>query len=137
MRVKWKMPLAAYKEKLQRKGLSEAGGEIVSSVPMAPPIGFHKQPSMVEHIRNMVRSEQLRMAAEAAGQESFEEADDFDVDDDPEPASAYEFEEVFEPAPPPQPISADKPSPGEAPAPSSGGPGASSAPENETSASSG
>lgn len=71
------------------------GRELPDPTPMAPPIGFKKQPSMVEMIRNMVRSEELRRAAEAQGQESFDEADDFEVGDDVDPSTPYEAE--FEP----------------------------------------
>lgn len=76
-------------------GLNDRGIETPDPTPMAPPLGYNKQPSMMENIRNLVRSEALRQAAEAAGAETFDEADDFDVGDDFEPASPYE--EVFDP----------------------------------------
>jgi len=75
--------------------LTPQGKEFGSSVPIAPPVGYKKQPSLAEQIRLMVRSERLRQEALAAGAETFEEADDFDVGDDFEPSSPYE--EVFEP----------------------------------------
>lgn len=75
----------------------EKGRELPDPTPMAPPVGFKKQPTMVEMIRNMVRSEALRQAAAAQGQESFEEADDFDVGEDVDPSAPYE--EQFEPTP--------------------------------------
>lgn len=75
--------------------LDESGREVVSSTPVAPPIGYVKQPSLYEQMRAMVRQE-LSAAAEAAGAESFEEADDFDVGDF-DPTSP--FEEVFDPTP--------------------------------------
>lgn len=71
------------------------GDEVLSPVPMAPPVGYRREPSMVERIRSMVRSEHVRLAALQAGQETFEEADDFEIGDDYDPASPYE--EVFEP----------------------------------------
>lgn len=77
--------------------LDSRGREQVDSVPMAPPVGFKPQPSMIENIRALVRSESLRHAAETAGFETFEEAEDFDVGDDIEPSSPYE--QQFEPAP--------------------------------------
>lgn len=69
-----------------------AGREIPDSTPMQPPVGYNRQPSLAEQIRAMVVSEKLRAEAAAAGLESFEEADDFEVGDDFEhlPASAYE-----------------------------------------------
>lgn len=59
----------------------ELGREVLDPTPVAPPVGYKKQPSMVEVVRDMVRSERLKLEAEAAGYESFEEADDFDVAD--------------------------------------------------------
>lgn len=75
--------------------LNAAGQEMPDAVPMAPPIGYRPAPSLSEQIREMVRGEHLRMAAEAAGYESFDEADDFDIPDDPlDPSTPYE--RVFE-----------------------------------------
>lgn len=78
--------------------LDEHGREIPDPTPIAPPLGYKKQPSLAEQIRAMVRSEALRQAAEAAGAESFEEAEDFDVDEDMEPHTPYEA--VFDPPAP-------------------------------------
>lgn len=72
--------------------LDEQGHEVVSNVPEAPPLGWKRQPTMVDHIREMVRSERLRQEAEAAGAETFEEAEDFDVGDDLDLSSPYEAE---------------------------------------------
>lgn len=77
--------------------LDEHGREILDSTPMQPPIGYHRTPSLAEQIRNMVRSEKLALEAEAAGAETFEEADDFDVGDDFDPSSPYETD--FDPTP--------------------------------------
>lgn len=71
--------------------LNESGQEILDGRPMAPPVGYKKQPSMMDNIREMVRSERLRMEVEAAGAETFEEANDFYVEDDPFPSSDHEF----------------------------------------------
>lgn len=82
-------------QKLQAE-LDKNGHEVVDNTPMAPPLGYKKQPTMVEHIRNMVRSEMLRREVAKAGAETFEEADDFDIADDPiDPSTPYE--EVFDP----------------------------------------
>jgi len=70
--------------------LDENGREIVSPLPLEPPLGYKKQPSMAEHIRELIRSERLKQEAEAQGMETFEEADDFDVGDDYEPHSPWE-----------------------------------------------
>lgn len=70
--------------------LDEEGREILDTTPIAPPVGFLEQPSMFEIVREMVRSEQFKAQMEAEGLESFEEADDFDVDDDFDPNTPYE-----------------------------------------------
>lgn len=82
-------------EILDKKGrrLNAEGQEILDPTPMAPPIGYKKQPTMVDHIRAMIASERLAQEAAAAGAETFEEADDFDVDDDPEISTPYEIHE--------------------------------------------
>lgn len=66
------------------------GSESLDDTPLAPPVGYTRQIPLHLQIREMVRSEALRQAAEAAGQESFEEADDFDVEDDFDPTTPYE-----------------------------------------------
>lgn len=76
----------------------DQGRELMDPIPIAPPIGYKKSPSIAETIRNMIRSEKLKQEAEAAGYETFEEADDFEVDDF-DPKSPYE--EQFEPIPVP------------------------------------
>lgn len=78
-----------------KAGLTDAGYEIADPTPLAPPVGYKKQPSMMENMRNMVRSEMLRREVEAAGFETFEEADDFAVGEDFDPHSP--FEEQFDP----------------------------------------
>lgn len=86
-----------YDLKVSARMQTSLGSEVPDATPMAPPIGFKKQPSMVEHMRAMVRSEMLRQAAEASGNETFEEADDFDVPDDLVPMSGFENDPEFEP----------------------------------------
>lgn len=78
--------------------LDDNGHEVLDPTPMAPPVGYRPQPTMVDHIRAQIRSAKLAEEAELAGLETFEEADDFDVDDDFDPSSPYE--EMFDPAPP-------------------------------------
>lgn len=83
------------------KSLREMFGAVIKMVkpryehvdprPMAPPVGFKRQPSLSEQIRDMVRSERLRQEVEAAGVETFDEADDFYIEDDPpDPNTPYE-----------------------------------------------
>lgn len=87
--------------------LNGDGHEVVDSVPMAPPVGYEKQPSVTDRIRAMVQSELLRREAAEAGVETFEEADDFDVGDDIDPSTPYE--ENFDPPPaPPERLTAEE-----------------------------
>lgn len=83
--------------KLPKAQRFENGREVVDHVPIAPPIGWFKQPSMFDQVRNMVRSEHMRMYAEARGAETFEEASDFEVEDEMFPTSQFEDERDFEP----------------------------------------
>lgn len=83
--------------KSNRPWLTAEGREILDPTPMAPPVGYKRHPSLAEQIREMVRSERLAAEAAAAGYETFEEADDFDVDDDVDPNSKYEGD--FDPIP--------------------------------------
>lgn len=78
--------------------LDDYGREVLDPTPMAPPIGYRPQATMVDIIHAQIRSAQLAKEAQEAGFETFEEADDFDVDDDFDPSSPYE--EMFDPAPP-------------------------------------
>lgn len=71
-----------YALKMLARGIDENGNAKVSSVPLEPPVGYKKQPSMVDIVREAVRSERLAIEAEAAGYETFEESDDFEVGDD-------------------------------------------------------
>lgn len=80
--------------KAKRKELDEQGREIIDPVPMAPPVGFTHEPSMIDQVRAMIRGEHSRLAQEA-GAETFDEADDFDVGDDYDAGTPYE--EVFDP----------------------------------------
>lgn len=70
--------------------LTPTGQLVPDPVPMAPPVGFRPQPSLPELIRQQVRLASLEAARN--GDESFEEADDFDVGDDVELKSPYELD---------------------------------------------
>lgn len=71
--------------------IDEHGKFWPNPIPLEPPIGYQAQPDLAEQIRSMVRSEQLRVAAEAAGYGSMEDEDDFEVGDDWDPMSPYEY----------------------------------------------
>lgn len=69
-----------------------SGREIVDNRPVEMPLGFKKPEPLSEQIQRMVRRE-LSRAAEQSGFESFDEANDFEVEDDlPDPGTPYEME---------------------------------------------
>lgn len=72
--------------------LDPDGREVLDPVPMSPPINFKgSDRNMFDIMREQIRRE-LSEAAAAEGKETFEEADDFDVDDDYEPSTPWEKE---------------------------------------------
>jgi len=82
------MPEEFHREQTpQELYLDDAGREIPNPVPMQPPIGYVKTPTMAETMRQMIQ--QVSYEAAMAGAETFEEWDDFDVDAD-------NFEREFE-----------------------------------------
>lgn len=70
--------------------LDERGWEIPDGTPMARPLHINVAETLADKIKRMVRYE-LSQSAAAAGHESFEDADDFNVGDDPELSSPYEL----------------------------------------------
>lgn len=94
-------------------GIGPDGLEYGDPVPMAPPIGYDSPPDLMHMIRSMIRNERFMQGLDEAGVETFEEADDFELDDDPlDPLTPYE--RVFDPADTPPPGQPPK-SPSEAP----------------------
>lgn len=101
-------------------GIGVDGKEYGDPVPMAPPVGFTAPPDLMSMIRRMVQAEDIRKAQDAAGFETFEEADDFDIEDDPLDALTP-YEKIFYPpeevkpavngAPPASPPSVDQAAP--------------------------
>lgn len=77
--------------------LNVRGHEVPDPTVMEPPLGHIQQPDLMEMMRRMVRNTISDVAAQAEF-ETFEEADDFEIDDDPvDYASPYEM--YFDPAP--------------------------------------
>lgn len=69
---------------------SQSGGPMALALSIAP-----HQDNLGERVRALILSERMAMEAAQAGYESFEDADDFDVDDDQyDPQTPYE--EIFE-----------------------------------------
>lgn len=77
--------------------LNVRGHEVPDPTVVEPPIGYIQQPDLMEQMRRMVRNELSRIA-ELQEMETFEEADDFDIDDDPVDYSSP-YEEFFDPQP--------------------------------------
>lgn len=125
LREKPRMSEEEYANKMARKELTVGGDALIPDpTPVAPPLGYIRQPSLTERIRDMVRSEHLRRVAEESGAETFEEASDFEVGDDYDPSSPYE--EVFEPPVVPEVPTSD---PTGVPPSSGGGEGAGGSPD--------
>ena len=106
--------------------LNVVGHEVPDPTVVEPPLGYVPQPDLMEQMRAMVRRE-LSAIAEQQELESFEEADDFDIDEDPvDYSSPYEL--YFDPAP------GEAPGPAPAPVESPGGGGGAPPPPASTGA---
>lgn len=77
-------------KRIAKTYLDKFGYEKPDPVPVAPPLGHTPTPPIEDLIRSMITSHMLRAEAEAAGMETFEEANDFYVEDDTDPYSPYE-----------------------------------------------
>lgn len=90
--------------------LDKNGHEIPDPNPVAPALNLERQPTLAERIRQEVRSQAFQ-AQLRADQETFEEADDFEVGDDYDPSSPYEeeFEGQFDTRPQAAPPKAEPP----------------------------
>lgn len=80
-----------YVGKLESRGLGPDGRQVPDPDPMQPPIGYKKQPSMVDIIREQVR-QHVDHYAQMTDHETFEESEDFDFEEEPEMRSGYENE---------------------------------------------
>lgn len=67
--------------------------EYPDPTPVEMPLGFKRPPTLQEEIQRIVRI-QLSQQAQAEGFETFEEANDFEMDEDPDPLSPYEVSEM-------------------------------------------
>jgi len=82
-------------QSVQELYLDENGHEMPNPTPMQPAVGYKKQPSIGEMMRQAIR--QASLEARQMGAETEEEANDFDVGEDLEPSSPWEND--FEPDP--------------------------------------
>lgn len=76
---------------MRKSKLDQNGHEILDPTPKSIPVGFKRPETLQEQIRRLVRTE-VSEAAGANGWDTFEEADDFEIDDDPEIPTPYEME---------------------------------------------
>ncbi|MEM2002482.1 MAG: hypothetical protein QXT77_07555, partial [Candidatus Methanomethylicaceae archaeon] len=76
------------------KRLDAFGHEALDPTPVVVPAGFKRPETLAEQVQRLVRTHISRQAEEA-GFETFEDAEDFDVDDDFDPSTPYE--EIFDP----------------------------------------
>lgn len=71
--------------------LDPRGRELPDPTPVGIPVGLKRPPTLQEQIKAMVRT-QLSQQMQQQGYETFEEAEDFDVDDDFDPKSPWEHD---------------------------------------------
>lgn len=83
--------------------LDKRGHELPDPEPMAPPIGYQPGPDLMEIIRSMVKRASEELASEGSDNDTFEEANDFEIEDEDyyDPRSGYEIDIEGEPPEPP------------------------------------
>lgn len=69
--------------------LDDSGHEVPDKTPLELPVGFKQQETVAQMVARLVRRDVSLYAAQH-GAETFDEADDFEIDDDPEPFSPFE-----------------------------------------------
>lgn len=70
------------------------GEELLDPVPMQPPLGYKKTPTLSEQIAQQVRRMKLELLQDDSVSETEEEADDFEIGDDFEPISPHENDHI-------------------------------------------
>lgn len=101
--------------------LNEKGQEVHDGIPVEIPLGMRRPETLNEMVARLIRNQASRAAAEA-GMETFEEANDFEIEEDSAELMATRYEEMADeepiarvpagsaaPAPPPD----TKPAPSE------------------------
>lgn len=74
--------------------LNADGWEVLDTTPLSLPSGFKRPETLAEQVQRLVRGSISRYA-EASGAETWEEANDFELDEDFDPTTPYE--EFFDP----------------------------------------
>ncbi|UDN67493.1 hypothetical protein [robinz microvirus RP_32] len=85
-----------FEQSVQSLYLDLHGREIPNPLPLAPPVGYKKSPTIAEQMRQMIRMASYEAAH--AGAETEEEANDFDVGEDFDPSTPYEHDFEMDPA---------------------------------------
>ena len=94
------VPIRVARASVAQEGFTADGRQIMDSKPLAVPAGYHAEPAFMEAVKLYIRGELSRLVP-AVGKETFEDADDFDVDDENAlPVSPHELDEMQEEAPP-------------------------------------
>jgi hypothetical protein len=83
------------------------GREVVNPVPVAPPVGYVQEISVMDQIMAKLAAQQ-RILAEDAIYETEADADDFDVEDEFDPFSMFELQDM-QPDAPVLPVNVDVP----------------------------
>lgn len=73
-----------------RPRLDANGHELLDPTPVELPANFRVPETLEQRIARLVRSERAQADLDAAGLETFDEADDFEVGEDFDPSSPYE-----------------------------------------------
>ena len=84
-----KFPWSVEKSKSDSRH-DELGFEKGNPTPVHIPVGFQRPPTLAEQVARLIRSSDVRKYAESQGLESFEDADNFDIDDANDPSSPWE-----------------------------------------------
>lgn len=87
------------KEKIKRAILAildPKGREQIDPHPLRVDLGLPQKPSLEDRIAAVLKSREWDERMNAIGEETLEEASDFDVDEDEMPLSQYEFTEMQE-----------------------------------------
>lgn len=88
--------ISTNKDALWTMDIWENRGDPVDPVPVEAPLGYGAAEPLESIIRRYIRSE-YSLHAQQQGEESFDEANDFDIDDEePEWQSPYEMQEMQE-----------------------------------------
>lgn len=84
----FKTVLQAFK----KSTINPDGREVLDPTPVEIPLGYQRPATLQEQIARLMAAEDFKRAMRARGQETFEEANDFEVGDDYDPKSPWEEE---------------------------------------------